>query len=47
MRINRSNPEPSGAQQPVVQPQTAAPQQPGPRREEPRQEPAEAKKRKA
>ena len=46
MRINRSNPEPSGAQQPAVQPQTAAPQQPAPRREEPRQEPPKPKKEK-
>lgn len=46
MRINRSNSEPSGAQQPAVQPQTAAPQQPAPRREEPRQEPPKPKKEK-
>ena len=46
MWINRSNPEPSGAQQPAVQPQTAAPQQPAPRREEPRQEPPKQKKEK-
>ena len=46
MRINRSNPEPSGAQQPAVQPQTAAPQQPAPRREEPRQEQPKPKKEK-
>ena len=46
MRINRSNPEPSGAQRPAVQPQTAAPQQPAPRREEPRQEPPKPKKEK-
>ncbi len=47
MRINRSNPEPSGAQQPAVQPQTAAPAAAGTPPRGAASGAAEAKKRKA